>query len=408
MSASGRSSGSRRPSSGGRGRPTSSTLTSPRSPGRSGPRASASWTSRGSGPRSTRRSSPPAPPSSSSASPSTRPGSSADHDGTRVEAAARRRAAGDGRRRGGPGPPPGGRAGGEDRGRRAGAHGRTLAQQRARVARRAPRARRLRGVLDLRLNQLSARDPAVAGLARPVREDEAHHRRRPHAGVPLGAPPRSGGGEGPRVRHPVSGRPGQRLGDLEALRDVGVADVDPDRSQGVRSLPAHRRRGVRGDGGDDRAAPRRGGLRRRRRLSRLLGGRRGLQLPPVARLILALLVLAGPVRGGPRPVEAASPWVAELQVWFARYHENPARLDAIRAGLEHTLAAEPDLADLLALAQVSFIWGDVRARTAAQKLEAYDHGREAARRAVSRAPRNAAAHFWLATNTARWGQTKGI
>jgi len=57
---------------------------------------------------------------------------------------------------------------------------------------------------------------------------------------------------------------------------------------------------------------------------------------------------------------------------------------------------------------VSFIWGDVRARTAAQKLEAYDHGREAARRAVSRAPRNAAAHFWLATNTARWGQTKGI
>ncbi|HXZ44630.1 MAG TPA: tetratricopeptide repeat protein, partial [archaeon] len=60
------------------------------------------------------------------------------------------------------------------------------------------------------------------------------------------------------------------------------------------------------------------------------------------------------------------------------------------------------------LAQVCFIWGDIRATTTEQRLGAYDEGRMAARRAVELNPKNAAAHFWYGTNTARWGQTKGV
>jgi tetratricopeptide (TPR) repeat protein len=98
----------------------------------------------------------------------------------------------------------------------------------------------------------------------------------------------------------------------------------------------------------------------------------------------------------------------ELEAVATRYHENPARLDTVRETLEQAAGAKPEVDTLVVLAHVCFIWGDVRAATAEQKLEAYDQGRQAARRALERGPRNAAAHFWFATNTARWGQTKGI
>ena len=105
---------------------------------------------------------------------------------------------------------------------------------------------------------------------------------------------------------------------------------------------------------------------------------------------------------------AQSPLVAELAVVATRYHENPVRLDALRDGLEQAARTAPDVDTLIAFARVCFIWGDIRATTVEQKLEAYDRGRHAARLAIERAPRSAAAHFWFATNTARWGQTKGI
>jgi len=99
---------------------------------------------------------------------------------------------------------------------------------------------------------------------------------------------------------------------------------------------------------------------------------------------------------------------SELEAVATRYHENAARLDTLRESLAQTAGAKPEVDTLVALARVSFIWGDIRAATTEQKLEAYDQGRQAAMRALARAPRNAAAHFWFATNTARWGQTKGI
>jgi tetratricopeptide (TPR) repeat protein len=41
-------------------------------------------------------------------------------------------------------------------------------------------------------------------------------------------------------------------------------------------------------------------------------------------------------------------------------------------------------------------------------LAAYDEGRQAAKRAVEMDPRDPEAHFWYGTNTARWGQTRGV
>ena len=122
------------------------------------------------------------------------------------------------------------------------------------------------------------------------------------------------------------------------------------------------------------------------------------------RLVFAAALLLAAATGA----AAQSPLVAELEVVATRYHENPRRLDALRDGLERAVQRDPDAADLVALARVSFIWGDIRAATAEQRLEAYDRGRQAAGRAIEQAPRNAAARFWFATNTARWGQTKGV
>jgi tetratricopeptide (TPR) repeat protein len=105
---------------------------------------------------------------------------------------------------------------------------------------------------------------------------------------------------------------------------------------------------------------------------------------------------------------AQSPIVAEVRAWMTRYHEDPARIDHARAELARVVKVDPHVDDLVALAQVCFIWGDIRARSPDEKLDAYDQGRRAARRATELAPRNVLAHFWLGTNTARWGQTKGL
>lgn len=122
------------------------------------------------------------------------------------------------------------------------------------------------------------------------------------------------------------------------------------------------------------------------------------------RQLIATLVLIG---------AAGAAWgesslMTELEVVATRYHEDPARLDTMRESLAQAAGATPEVDVLVALARVSFIWGDIRAATSEEKLAAYHQGRRAAMRALERAPRDAAAHFWFAANTARWGQTKGI
>jgi hypothetical protein len=136
-----------------------------------------------------------------------------------------------------------------------------------------------------------------------------------------------------------------------------------------------------------------------------IDGRRRRKLALRRALAGVLLALASFAEAAPR-----SPAVDELAALFTRYHDDPPRLDSLRERLERAAAdaTDPDEATLVALAQVSFLWGDVRAATAEQKLTAYDNGRQAAQRAIALAPRSPLAHFWYATNTARWGQTKGL
>ena len=93
---------------------------------------------------------------------------------------------------------------------------------------------------------------------------------------------------------------------------------------------------------------------------------------------------------------------------IARYDEDPGRLDRAREVLEAALRAEQRVDTLITLSYVYFLVGDIRARSADDKLAAYDRGREIGRRAVELAPRDEDAHVWYAINTARWGQTKGV
>lgn len=121
-------------------------------------------------------------------------------------------------------------------------------------------------------------------------------------------------------------------------------------------------------------------------------------------LVGALLVLLVPTA----PAYGESPLVADLADFFTRYHEDPPHLDVLRAGLEQAVETDPDLPNLLALAKVCFLSGDIRATTVDQKLAAYDEGRQAGHRAVVLAPKDPLAHLWYAINTARWGQAKGV
>jgi tetratricopeptide (TPR) repeat protein len=91
-----------------------------------------------------------------------------------------------------------------------------------------------------------------------------------------------------------------------------------------------------------------------------------------------------------------------------RYDEDPARIDRAREGLESALRAGRSVEAMIALARVSLLYGDVRARTKDAKLAAYERGREIGERAIELAPRSEEAHLWYVANTGRWGQTKGV
>ena len=116
---------------------------------------------------------------------------------------------------------------------------------------------------------------------------------------------------------------------------------------------------------------------------------------------LALLAAVGTAWAG-------SPLVNELQGFSTRYNENPRKIDELKAALEKAAESQAADVDTLALAQVCFMYGDVRATTEDEQLAAFDRGRQAAKRAIALAPRSAPAQFWYGINTGRWGQTKGI
>lgn len=142
------------------------------------------------------------------------------------------------------------------------------------------------------------------------------------------------------------------------------------------------------------------GSSRKSRLREPAADKRVMGLPLVMTTLLVLLPLI--------PSWAQSRFVAELRTFSTRYHEDPSRLDTIRDGLERAVKINPHVEDLVALAQVYFIWGEVRATSDEQKLAAYNRGRQAANQARNLDRSNPEAHFWYGANTARWGQTKGV
>jgi len=101
------------------------------------------------------------------------------------------------------------------------------------------------------------------------------------------------------------------------------------------------------------------------------------------------------------PLEAA-------RTLLAAWHQDPARIDRALTLLESAAAtrATPDV--LVELARAWFLTGDVRASPGPEKLAAYDRGREAAKRAVALAPGNDHAHLWLAINTGRFAEARGM
>jgi tetratricopeptide (TPR) repeat protein len=138
--------------------------------------------------------------------------------------------------------------------------------------------------------------------------------------------------------------------------------------------------------------------------TRLKGDLGGEQALAVWSLPLALLTALLPLA----IAHAQSPLVAEVETVASSYHNDPTRLDHLREGLERTITTDAHVENLVALARVSYIWGDIRAMTEDQKLAAYDRGRQVAKRAIELAPRHVEARFWYALNTGRWGQIRGL
>jgi tetratricopeptide (TPR) repeat protein len=138
--------------------------------------------------------------------------------------------------------------------------------------------------------------------------------------------------------------------------------------------------------------------------TRLEGGLGGDQALAVRSLLLAVLTALLPLA----IAFAQSPLIAEVETVATSYHNDPTRLDHLRQGLEHTITTDFRVENLVALARVSYIWGDIRATTEDQRLAAFDRGRQVAKRVIELEPKHVEARFWYALNTGRWGQIRGL
>jgi tetratricopeptide (TPR) repeat protein len=121
------------------------------------------------------------------------------------------------------------------------------------------------------------------------------------------------------------------------------------------------------------------------------------------RPLAALVILLAGVTAAAAQTPAES-----ARALVARYDTDPASIDRARDQLEAALAKDRQVDTMIMLSYLNFLWGDVRAKTPEEKIEAYDRGRQIGERAVELAPKNAEAHVWFAINTARYGQARGI
>jgi len=105
---------------------------------------------------------------------------------------------------------------------------------------------------------------------------------------------------------------------------------------------------------------------------------------------------------------AAQPPLETARTAFGRFHEDLSHLEHARDVLQSATEREPTADDLTALARAWFLLGEFQARTDREKIDDYERGREAGRRAVAAAPRSDEAHVWYALNTARLAGTRGL
>ncbi len=109
--------------------------------------------------------------------------------------------------------------------------------------------------------------PYLNSLVSPLPIEGVRDRRRPYAGVPIRAQRLERRGGDQPGRHPLPGGPGQRLCDLERLRQPVLAGRISDRRPGPRPSRRVRRGQLRGQGeGDPHPAGRAGGRAPRRRV----------------------------------------------------------------------------------------------------------------------------------------------
>src|SRR3990170_514888 len=126
-----------------------------------------------------------------------------------------------------------------------------------------------------------------------------------------------------------------------------------------------------------------------------------------SRAVLPLTLLTALALGTSAGVGAEDP-VPAARAMLAAWHEEPARIDRARAILETAAASDAAPETLIELARAWFLTGDFRARAERERAGAYEHGSEAARRAVAAAPRDDRAHLWLAINLGRAAEIKGL
>ena len=122
---------------------------------------------------------------------------------------------------------------------------------------------------------------------------------------------------------------------------------------------------------------------------------------PSGVLLACLLVL------WPAAIASAADAVASARTLMRTWHEDPARIDRARIELETVSGASASAETLVELARAWFLTGDFRAR-GEERAAAYERGSEVARRAIAVAPQNDRAHLWLALNSGRTAEMRGV
>jgi len=104
---------------------------------------------------------------------------------------------------------------------------------------------------------------------------------------------------------------------------------------------------------------------------------------------------------------SAADALSSARTLMRTWHEDPARIDRARIDLEAASTGNASAETLIELSRAWFLTGDFRAR-GEERAAAYERGSEVARRAIAVAPQNDRAHLWLALNSGRTAEMRGV